>query len=123
VDKEEYQMRFLFLVLIVASFVFPISSVGQMMKDESLMLYFNERTGNITKDLSGNENHGTINGAKWVNGKVGEALSFDGSDSVRVADFDVEHSKKMQSGGGKETNIDKTNRRGKMETVRDRLWL
>ena len=118
-------MRFLFLVLLVASFVFLISSVEQAMKDESLVLYFpfDEGTGNTTKDLNGNENHGTINGAKWLNGKVGEALSFDGSDSVRVADFDIKHSKKMQSGGGKETNIDKTNRSKKMETVRDRLWL
>ena len=53
------------------------------------MLYFpfDEGTGNTAKDLSGNNNHGDIDGAKWVNGKIGEALSFDGgSDSVRVAD-------------------------------------
>ena len=55
------------------------------------MLYFpfDEGTGNTAKDLSGNNNHGDIDGAEWVNGKSGKALSFDGgSDSVRVADSD-----------------------------------
>jgi hypothetical protein len=35
---------------------------------------------NFTKDLSGNENHGTIYGAVAGGGKVGSALSFDGVD-------------------------------------------
>jgi len=35
---------------------------------------------NIVLDASGNNNHGTIYGATWVDGKVGGALSFDGVD-------------------------------------------
>jgi len=41
---------------------------------------FDEGTGNTVYDLSGNGNHGTIYGAKWVQGKFGKALSFDGVD-------------------------------------------
>jgi len=35
---------------------------------------------NIVLDASGNNNHGTIYGATWVDGKFGKALSFDGVD-------------------------------------------
>jgi len=36
--------------------------------------------GGIAHDTSGNGNDGTIYGAKWVDGKFGKALSFDGVD-------------------------------------------
>ncbi|MEM4326525.1 MAG: LamG domain-containing protein, partial [Candidatus Pacearchaeota archaeon] len=47
---------------------------------------FDEGSGTTAKDLSGNNNNGTlINGPQWVDGKVGKALSFDGVDDyVRV---------------------------------------
>ena len=50
--------------------------------DADLVLYLNldEGSGNIAHDLSGNDNHGTIHGAKWVTGKIGGALFFDGVD-------------------------------------------
>jgi hypothetical protein len=41
---------------------------------------FDEGSGNIAYDASGNGNHGTIYGAKWTQGKIGGALSFDGVD-------------------------------------------
>ncbi|HUU15811.1 MAG TPA: LamG domain-containing protein [Sedimentisphaerales bacterium] len=42
---------------------------------------FDEGSGNIAYDLSNYTNHGTINGdPKWVIGKIGAALEFDGSD-------------------------------------------
>jgi hypothetical protein len=41
---------------------------------------FNEGTGTIANDLSGNGNNGAITGATWTNsGKQGNALAFDGS--------------------------------------------
>ena len=52
-------------------------------RDKSLVGYwpFDEGSGNIAYDLSGNNNHGTLyNGPQWVDGKVGKALSFDGVD-------------------------------------------
>lgn len=48
---------------------------------------FDEGTGTVAKDSSGNANDGTIYGATLVDGKYGKALSFDGVDDyVEVAD-------------------------------------
>jgi hypothetical protein len=49
---------------------------------------FDEGSGTIAKDYSGNGNDGTIyGGATWTTGKVGSALSFDGvNDYVNVPD-------------------------------------
>ena len=45
---------------------------------------FNEGTGTIATDFSGNGNTGTVSGASWTSGKRGRALQFDGSDHVRI---------------------------------------
>ena len=49
---------------------------------------FNEGSGTIVNDASGNGNNGTISGATWTtSGKYGNALSFNGSNSgVTVPD-------------------------------------
>lgn len=48
----------------------------------------NESGGNILYDVSGNRNHGTINGAVWGIGRNGGALDFDGSTtSVSLANL------------------------------------
>jgi hypothetical protein len=49
---------------------------------------FDEGSGTVAHDKSGNGNEGTLHGgAVWVNGRHGEALSFNGVDSyVRVED-------------------------------------
>ncbi len=48
---------------------------------------FNESTGTIASDSSGNANNGIINGATWTTGKLGSALQFDGvNDYVNVPD-------------------------------------
>jgi len=39
---------------------------------------------NIVLDASGNNNHGTIYGATWVDGIYGKALSFDGVDDYAI---------------------------------------
>ncbi len=46
----------------------------------SLMAYytFDEGSGTIAGDSSGNSNNGTLNGAKWTTDKTKEALSFNG---------------------------------------------
>ena len=41
---------------------------------------FDEGSGSVTHDSSGNGNDGTVNGAQWVEGIEGKALSFDGLD-------------------------------------------
>jgi hypothetical protein len=48
---------------------------------------FNEGTGTLASDNSGNGNTGTINGATWVDGKYGKAMSFNGvSNYVDIGD-------------------------------------
>jgi len=42
--------------------------------------HFDEESGNVAYDSSGNDNDGTIYGATRVDGKFGKALSFDGTD-------------------------------------------
>lgn len=42
--------------------------------------HFDEGSGSIVADSSGNGNDGVIHGATWVEGKYGKALSFDGVD-------------------------------------------
>jgi hypothetical protein len=46
---------------------------------------FDEGAGDTVKDVSGNGHSGTISGAKWVDGKFGKALEFNGDgDQVLV---------------------------------------
>ena len=45
------------------------------------MWLFNEGNGNTAKDSSNNKNNGTVHGAKWVDGKFGKALEFNGTDN------------------------------------------
>lgn len=48
---------------------------------------FNEGSGTVLTDHSGNNNHGTITGAVFASGFAGQALSFDGvNDMVTIAD-------------------------------------
>ena len=48
---------------------------------------FDEASGTILNDYSGNANNGTISGATWATGHDGGALSFDGADDwVTIAD-------------------------------------
>jgi len=51
---------------------------------------FDEGTGTIAVDSSGNGNNGTISGATWVNGRYGEALSFNGAtDGVQCGPLSI----------------------------------
>ena len=48
---------------------------------------FNETTGTLLPDRSGNTNNGTVSGATWAPGHTGGGLAFDGlDDMVTVAD-------------------------------------
>jgi len=47
----------------------------------------NEGSGDKVKDSSGNKNDGTFKGKpKWVEGKFGKALEFDGTSGVEISD-------------------------------------
>ncbi len=59
--------------------------IGDLEGSLVLLLPFGEGVGDNVRDYSLFENHGTIIGATWVDGKYGKALSFDGlNDYVSV---------------------------------------
>lgn len=81
-------MKNAFLALITATLLFLLGTIVQAQK-EGLVLYlpFDEGQGDIAADLSGNGHDGSIKGAKWVEGKFGNALSFNGADSFVEVPF------------------------------------
>jgi len=67
----------------------PELKVVSRIKGCVLNLSFYENQGNTVHDLSGYNNNGTIYGAQWVDGIIGKALDFDGTDDyVEVPDSD-----------------------------------
>ena len=60
---------------------FPLISAAEVSVDDAIGVWlFDEGTGNVAKDSSPNGNDGElIAGPKWVKGKFGGALEFDGS--------------------------------------------
>jgi len=57
-----------------------------------LYFSFDEGSGTLAQDSSGNGNDGTIQGAAWADGKFDFALSFDGSDDYVDCGSAVENS-------------------------------
>ncbi|PPA78985.1 MAG: Translocon-associated protein beta (TRAPB) [ANME-2 cluster archaeon HR1] len=89
------------LILLLGGTMASVSATAQANSDDGLVSkwHFDEGSGSIAKDSSGNENDGTIYGATWVDGKYGKALSFDGngdyveitpqSDVSAIGDFTI----------------------------------
>jgi len=74
---------------IVISLMLASVSNAEINEENILGIWlFNEGTGDVATDASGNGNDGTINGATWVDGKFGsKALSFDGAESVDMGNL------------------------------------
>ena len=73
-------------VLLVIAFL-GLSGGVQAQSDDGLVAkwHFDEGSGSVLKDSSGNGNDGVIYGATWVDGKYGYGLRFDGvDDKVRL---------------------------------------
>jgi len=47
-----------------------------------LLYHFDEGQGSVARDSSGRNYHGEVQGARWVSGKFGKALAFDGKDDA-----------------------------------------
>ena len=75
-------LRVVILTLILSAILVGIPAGVQAQSDEGLVAewHFDEGSGSVLKDSSGNGNDGVIYGATWVEGKYGKALSFDGVD-------------------------------------------
>ena len=77
--------------LLFFSSVLAIEAKINFEKDCVGMWLFDEGSGKVAKDSSGNKNHGSLKGnAKWGKGKFGNALQLKGavSDYVEVKDSD-----------------------------------
>jgi len=87
--------RFITLVLILLLVSLPFISLiipakGVILGNTCGLWHFDEGTGTIAHDNSGNGNGGVLKGgATWVNGKVGKAVALDGTSGyVEVPDSD-----------------------------------
>lgn len=77
-----------FVISLVLTLLFVGTAMGEVSKDGLVAeWHFDEGSGTVLKDSSGNGNDGTIYGATWVEGKYEKALSFDGVDDyVEIQD-------------------------------------
>lgn len=75
---------YMFFAVIIGILLFTSVSYARIDPNTIAALWlFDEGSGKEIKDSSGNENHGTFMGdLKWVNGKYGKALEFDGASSI-----------------------------------------
>jgi len=66
-------------LIYLLSFILVLSIVGSASADLVAHLSFDESSGNVAHDTSGNGNDGTLNGdPQWVAGLISGALDFDG---------------------------------------------
>jgi len=80
-----------FTLIACVIMLFTFSNKVKAIVTSSLVSWwrFDEGTGSVAYDdpTYGNGNHGTIYGASWTSGEIGDALNFDGvNDYVNVAD-------------------------------------
>jgi PGF-CTERM protein/uncharacterized repeat protein (TIGR01451 family) len=68
------------LVLLMIGILAGVPATAQAKSEQGLVAewHFDEGSGSVVKDSSGNGNDGTIHGATWVDGKYGKALEFYG---------------------------------------------
>ena len=110
-------MKSLFFVLIFISLLILSSAIGEAALRDGTLLYmaFNEGAGQVAKDLSGNGNDGKLQGeTKWVDGKFGKALQFDGKTGyVDIASSkSLGFSKAVTVEAWVKSNVDHTNYTG-----------
>ena len=81
-------MRQLILILALTysiAWMLPQVGIAEIDPETAVGVWlFDEGAGNTTKDSSGRDHDGEINGAKWEDGKFGKALEFDGGQWVSI---------------------------------------
>ena len=90
--------NFFHLALIATSLILVASSEAKINLETAMGIWLlDENTGKKVKDVSGNNNHGEIQGAKWAKGKFGSALKFNGkTDRVVIPNSDSLYAKKSR---------------------------
>ena len=88
--KHRNYLIFSFGCLIFTCIFFFVSSGKSQAGPEGLVgaWLFDEGKGNVAKDASGNGHDGEIRKAKWVDGKFGKALEFNGDGAVVIPHSD-----------------------------------
>lgn len=67
------------------AWILPQTGIAEIDPETAVGVWlFDEGGGNDTKDASGKDHDGAINGAKWKDGKFGKALEFDGGQWVSI---------------------------------------
>lgn len=83
-------MRNILVFLISLSFIIAFATVGICKNVLVAAWSFDKDTAPVVTDVSGNRHNGVVRDAKFVNGKFGKALEFDGTtSSVEVPHNDV----------------------------------
>ncbi len=78
------------LTIITISLTFTVHTYAEIDFSTARGIWLlDEGDGNIINDISGNENHGELQGGEWVEGQDGPALSLNGQDDrVIIPDSD-----------------------------------
>ena len=87
------------IAMVAAAVVVWMACMGVGVADDDGLVaewHFDEGSGSVLVDSSGNGNDGVINGATWVGGVSGSALSFDGVDDY----VEVPHDSSLDFGYG-----------------------
>jgi hypothetical protein len=84
-------------LIYLVSFVLVLGVAGNASADLVAHWAFDEGSGTTAFDSSGNGNNGTLQGdLKWITGKIGGALEFNGTDSI----IDIPYSPNMTPSEG-----------------------
>ncbi|MFC1719289.1 hypothetical protein ACFL6S_36910 [Candidatus Poribacteria bacterium] len=83
-------LRRLFVAILGVLMFFLTTGSGYAFRDNIVAAWtFEEGSGKVVGDVSGNGNDGELmGGAKWVDGKFSKALDFDGSSNYIEVPFD-----------------------------------
>ncbi|RJS88396.1 hypothetical protein DRO56_03425 [Candidatus Bathyarchaeota archaeon] len=69
-------------------YIYALQSEGELYWDAAAIWHLDMGEGSTAYDSTPNENHGTIHGASWVEGRYGYALDLDGVDDYVVVPDD-----------------------------------
>ena len=76
--KRGMTIQIIIIWVFVGLYAIPLVTSAEIDENTVALWLFDEGTGDVVKDFSGNGNNGKIFEAQWASGKFGDALKFDG---------------------------------------------